>query len=535
MLHAPRCSAPLAILALLATAVVAQTSPPPQTRAEASGYLETSRLADVQRFVDALVALPHGNRLAVEVAGKSHEGRPLLLVRARLPEGPPPRLRALVIADIHGGEVDGKEAVLELLREIALGEHTAVLQHCELWCVPIYNPDGNEQLGPKNRPGQNGPPQTGQRPNGQKLDLNRDFVKAEAPETRTLLALFARFDPHLFFDLHTTNGSYHGYHLTYAPSLSPNVDRDLQRLSRALLDATTAAMQQHDHLQTFDYGNFETRDWDGGGAPRSTDGVRGWYSYDHRPRYGVNYFGLRNRIGILSESYSYCDFATRIAASKALVRRALEAAVAQRDAIVATCQAADARLARGDAPTYFGFDTGFAPPEMLPVLVGEVETLEPTGEGTRNFARKGDGRPETMPVFRSFSARQQRALPAGWLVLAASPEVTELLRRHGIVHQAVPPGERVRASSFAVDKKRKPQRPFQGHQELFLTGSWSAPTDFEVPAGSLLVPGRQPLARLAAQLLEAESEDSLSVWNFFEAQTTNVYPVLRLADLPDRR
>ncbi len=529
MLHLPSC------LALLATVVVAQAPAPPTTRPEASGYTETSQLADVQRFLDALVGLPHGNRLAVEVAGKSHEGRPLLLVRASLPDAPKPPLRALVIANIHGGEVDGKEAVQELLREIALGEHTAILQHCELWCLPVYNPDGNEQLGPKNRPGQNGPPRTGQRPNGQKFDLNRDFVKAEAPETRTLLGLFARFDPHLFFDLHTTNGSYHGYHLTYAPSLSPNVDRELAQLSRTLLDATTAAMRQHDRLQTFDYGNFETRDWDGGGAPRSADGVRGWYSYDHRPRYGVNYFGLRNRIGILSESYSYCDFATRIAASKQLVLRTLEAAVARRETIAATCRRADERLVRGDAPVYFGFDTGFAPPETLPVLVGEVETIEPTGDGTRNFARKGDGRPETMPVFRAFQARQQRALPAGWLVLAAPPEVVELLRRHGIVHQLVASGERVRASSFAVDKKRKPQRPFQGHQELFLTGTWSAPTDFEVPAGSLLVPSRQPLARLAAQLLEAESEDSLSVWNFFEAQTTNVYPVLRLAEPPARR
>lgn len=517
----------LAVLSLLAGALVAQAEPP-KTVPEATDFTATSRAADVERFVDACGKLPHGDRLAVRTAGKTHEDRPLLLVKVAATEPPAgPRLRALVIGNIHAGEVEGKEAVQLLLREFASGEHADVLARCEVWFLPIYNVDGNEATGPKNRVGQNGPDVVGQRPNGQGLDLNRDFVKADAPETRTLLQLFAEIDPHLFVDLHTTNGSYHGYHLTYAPSLSPNVDRDVARLSRTLLDDATAAMQKDHGFATFDYGNFETRDWDGGGAPESAAGVRGWYTYDHRARYGVNYFGLRNRIGILSEAYSYADFRTRIAATRAFVLSVLRSLVARADTVLATTRLADARLA-GPEPVWFGYDTTFAPPESLPILVGTVDKVEGSGDKPMRYTRAGDGTPETMPVLRSFRARATRVLPEAWAIQAPSPEVLARLRQHGLEFTTVEVLRGVQAERFLVSSKKKPKRPYQGHQELVLAGTWQAPAAVELPPGTIVVPAKQRLGRLAAQLLEPESEDSLSTWNFFEATTGDSYPVLRI-------
>lgn len=517
--------------AVFATAVLAQSPPPaePPTRPEATGYGATSSAADVEHFVDAVVRLPHGDRLSVEVAGKTSSGRAQLLVHVAMPPDPAhPRLRALVIGDIHAGEVEGKEALQVLLREFANGDHEDVLRRCELWFLPIYNVDGNEALGKRNRPGQNGPTEVGQRANGQGLDLNRDFVKAEAPETRTLLGLFGRLDPHLFVDLHTTDGSYHGYHLTYAPSLSPNVDPAVARLSRALLDDATAAMRAQHGYATFDYGNFETHDWEGSGAPESAPGVRGFYSYDHRARYGVNYFGLRNRIGILSEAYSYCDFATRIAATRAFVLTLLQGLVARADEVLTTTGAADRRLVQPTDPVWFGWATGFGAPERLEVRVGEVEKV-PGGDGEAGrLQRKGDGVAETMPVFRSFRARQLKALPDAWALLAPSPETVALLQRHGVQFAAVETAREQAAERFVVTGKKKPKRPFQGHQELVLEGHWEDVPSASLPLGTLIVPAHQPLGRLAATLLEPESEDSLSTWNFLEAATETTYPVLRL-------
>jgi hypothetical protein len=506
--------APLALVVpTLLSILHAQAPELPHTRPERTRHAETSSAEDVATFLDACVRLSHGDRLTIRVAGKSHEGRALLLVKAALPD-PAPRLRALIVGNIHAGEVEGKEAVQELCREIAAGEHEAVLRHCDVWFLPIYNVDGNEAAASGNRPGQNGPEVVGQRANAQGLDLNRDFVKAEAPETRVLLRLFHEIDPDLFVDLHTTNGSDHGYHLTYAPSLSPNVDRGIQALSRALLDDATARLDETG-VRTFDYGNFETH-----------GGVRGFYTYDHRARYGVNCFALRNRIAVLSEAYSYDDFATRIASTKAFVLALLRGLVARKDEVRQAAEAADRIAADATTPRWFGFETTFGPAEQLPIRLGDV-----VEEGARRV-RRGERGTETMAVHRRFQARHLRALPRAWAIVAPSPEVVQRLQAHGITFHALGAPQRIDVQRFAVAHKRKPKRPYQGHQELVLVGAWEPAAPVDLPLGTIVIDGAQRLSRLAATLLEPESEDSLSTWNFFEAATGAHYPVLRLDTLP---
>jgi hypothetical protein len=519
----------LALFAAVTAAAPAQDPPHPATKPEATGYAETSSLADVQRFLDACVRLPHGDRLAIEVAGKSYEGRPLLLVKASLGGAPtPPRLRALITANIHAGEVEGKEALQQLVREIAGGGHEDVLAAFDLWLLPVYNPDGNEKTKAHNRGPQNGPTVTGQRSNGQGLDLNRDFVKAEAPETRALLALFLQHDPHLYMDLHTTNGSYHGYHLTYSPCLSLNTDPGLVRLSRALLDDVTRTMQGEHGFLLFDYGNFRTGDWDKSGMPESPHGVRGWFSHDSRPRYGINYYGLRNRIAFLAEGYSYCDFETRIATMHAFVLTTLRALAARRDEVANTCTAADARPL-GDERLWFGFDQCFAPAELLDVLVGEVDR-EDLPDGSHRLVRKDVTTAERMPVRRAFAARQRRALPAAWAVVQPAPEVVQLLQRHGIEFEAVSAPRQVQAERFAVAKVTVAERAYQGHQPLTLAGAWQPAATCELPLGTLIVSTRQRLALLAAQLLEPESDEGLAQWNLLAVAAGADFPVLRLVE-----
>src|SRR5688500_8254956 len=184
-----------------------------------------------------------------------------------------------------------------MLRDLTLSPATNVLNTIVLVAVPIYNIDGNERLGPQsaNRSEQNGPEMVGVRANAGGLDLNRDYIKGDAPETRAALALLDAWDPDVFADLHTTNGSYHGYAVTYAPPLNPAAahagpftrDELLPELRRRT--ATRG-------VNTFDYGNFSLRY----GSDVNTDTVKqGWWSYDHRPRFGTNYYGLRGGVAVL--------------------------------------------------------------------------------------------------------------------------------------------------------------------------------------------------------------------------------------------
>ncbi|HEV8178470.1 MAG TPA: M14 family zinc carboxypeptidase, partial [Gemmatimonadales bacterium] len=241
---------------LLASPVAAQS-----TRPERTGFKETSSHADVLIFLDSLSRATSDVRIGTLTM--SPEGRrvPWVLAARPVPFGPADAHRSgkpivYLQANIHGGEVEGKEVAQMLLRDLTHGRLSPLLDSIVLLLVPIYNADGNDRMGPadQNRPGQNGPALVGQNPNGLWLNLNRDYVKLEAPETRAAAELIADWDPDLFIDLHTTNGSYHGYVLTYAPGLNPNSNPATDFVRNRFLPVVRERMQKRHGQQTFPYG-----------------------------------------------------------------------------------------------------------------------------------------------------------------------------------------------------------------------------------------------------------------------------------------
>jgi len=284
----------------------------PRTRAERTNYQETSHYADVIAFLDTLkTRIDPSVHASFGTLGYTTERRAIPYVK--LSRGLPKRKPIVYVqANIHAGEVEGKEALLALLRDLATRPGPSVLDSINLIAVPIYNADGNEKFASQsvNRTEQNGPEMVGQRPNGMGLDLNRDYIKAEAPETRASLEAFNTWNPDVFVDLHTTDGSFHGYALTYAPSLSPASLWAGAYTRDSLLPELRRRMAKRDGFAVFDYGNFE-------GQPRA------WKTYDNRPRFGTNYFGIRGGIAILSEAYSHDPFEKRVHATYAFVKEIL--------------------------------------------------------------------------------------------------------------------------------------------------------------------------------------------------------------------
>jgi murein tripeptide amidase MpaA len=189
------------------------------TPAEASGWLRTSTAAETQAYTEALAGsnLPCASRLTLSEYGKSEEGRPLTLVTVAEPSlgsladvRESEKICVHVNANIHAGEVEGKECVQQLLREFAKGQHSELLKEAVLLFSICCNPDGNDDFSAHHRVDQNGPAEVGVRPNAHGLDLNRDFIKLEAAEVRGLVDVFQQADPAVFVDLHATNGSHHG-------------------------------------------------------------------------------------------------------------------------------------------------------------------------------------------------------------------------------------------------------------------------------------------------------------------------------------
>jgi hypothetical protein len=505
----------------------------PETRPERTGYTETSRYEDVLEFLRTVDAA--SPRIHLTSFGYSYEGRPLPLAvvgtvkdasaGSVLASG---KTRVFIQADIHAGEVDGKEAMLALLRSIAAGEHSPWLDSMVLLIAPIYNADGNERITLENRPGQYGPiGGTGQRANAQGYDLNRDYVKLEAPETRSLVSMLNRYDPHVALDLHTTNGTYHAYWLTYEPPMHPDTSPAIVELLRGgLLPAVTRAVRKRYGWDLYYYGNVPGRTW---------NAERGWYASDHLARYSHNYIGLRNRFCILCESYAYLTFEERVLASRHFTEEVLDYVQANGEEIRQATAEADQEVVAGRE---LALRSTYAKSlEAAEILMGDVTEERNPYTGAIMLRRLNVRKPEFMPIFGAFRPTEGGRAPGAYLIPATLDRVLERLQAHGIRSYRLEDRVTLRGERFRITSSVCAERAYQGHNERTITGEWEA-SDLEPPAGTVVVNTDQPLGRLAFLLLEPRSDDGFVTWNLLDEalEKAAFYPIARtFEELPVRR
>jgi hypothetical protein len=486
---------------------------------------ETSTLGDVEAFLAALGA--RSDLLRVSSFGTSQDGRPLWLASLSNPPVAQPRdLRALdrpvvfVQANIHGGEVEGKEAVQNLMRRLALGDLRSMLDRVVVLIAPVYNVDGNEAFDLNNRTDQYGPiAGVGRRENSNGLDLNRDYMKLDSPEARALVRLYDTWDPHVVVDLHTTNGSAHGYHLTYSIPLNLSFDARLMEFHReALMPRVAAGLLQRHGFRSYYYGNFE------GPKPKAGESdTRRWSAFDHRPRIGQNYVGLRNRVTVLSEAYSYLDFKRRIDVTEAFVEEILRDVESNAATLMALTRDLDrdfVRRALGEEEMMLGVKfEARAVGEDLPLLVGEVtREINPRNNKPMTVIVDDKFSIVNMPDFGIFAPVREVPMARVYVMPreAGMEAIVDKLVQHGIlVEELIEPLD-CELTSFQVKTLSKSTREFQKHNEVTLTGEYTS-ASASLPAGTIVVRLAQPLGRLAAYLLEPESDDGLLRWNFFDA------------------
>lgn len=520
----------------------------PRTRPELTRYQETSHYADVRKFLDSLRTI--GAPLTFGFIGKTSEGRDIPYVIASRPRvQTPAQAKALgrpivyVQGNIHAGEVEGKDALLALLRDLTFSLAPNALDSIVLIAVPIYNADGNERFASQsiNRTEQDGPELVGVRANAQNLDLNRDYVKAEAPETRASLAMFNTWDPDVFVDLHTTDGSFHGYALTYSPSLSPAAVFGGIYARDSLLPVLRQRMRTRDGFEVFDYGNFVS---DERGLVPDSSVREAWATYDSRPRFGTNYYGVRGRIGILSEAYSHDSLARRIASTYAFVKEILSLVAEKGQAIRSLSARADSQpLAWGRSPDSVQMvavrSQLIANPPSTDVI---KEDLIKTGDSSRTQPgvpkgerRSGVFKTIRMPVYDRFTSTLDRLPPAAYVIAPQDTAVVTLLRLHGVRVERSDSMWTARGETFTIDSIITAQRVFQGHHEVRLQGTWQRGLQ-SLPPRSFIVSTAQPRGALIVYLLEPESDDGFTTWNFFDADLKKGgrFPVTRIFDLSRR-
>ena len=506
------------------------------TTAESSEFTATSRYAEVMAFIKKLQG--KSSLIRVETICVSPEGRevPLLILGNPPPASPQvlkfdSRIVVYIQGNIHAGEVEGKEASLMLARDILLDKDLPYLDKLIILFAPIFNSDGNEKISPDNRRSQVGPEKgVGVRYNGQNLDLNRDSLKLESPELQGLLLnVLNRWDPALLVDLHTTNGSYHEEPVTYSWPLNQNGDLSIiNYMKDKMMPWISQNLQDEYNTLAIPYGNFTDR-----GDPE-----KGWRTFSHLPRYVTNYMGLRNRLAILDENYSYADFKTRVLGCYNLLRSILDYSAANKDEITHLIMQADKNtVKRGMNPTSDStFGTRFETKTLeKPVTIRgwEMEVI-PREEGRPSVKRTDKKKTYTVPYFADFVPTESIQLPSGYLIPLHDSVIEEKLLLHGITVERLLEPRVLEVETFQIKEIKASTRLYQGHYMNTVTGEYVV-EEKEFPAGTLFVGMAQPLANVAAYLLEPESDDGLLVWNFFDRYLASqwgrglgIYPVYRL-------
>jgi hypothetical protein len=491
-----------------------------QTRAEATNFEATSSYEETLDFLRRLQA--RFPAMYLGFYGTSGQGRPMPFVVVSKEKAFTGRRAqklakpiVLIQNGIHAGEIDGKDASLMILRELALGRHPEVLDEVTLVILPIYNVDGHERISPYNRPNQDGPRQgMGFRSTANGLDLNRDFLKISSVEARSLVSLINAWRPHLHVDDHVTDGIDMDWVLTYTWAEAPQAPAPVDAWLRAHMPAVTAATAKAG-FKNGPYVDLLERD----------DPAKGFSSWVGQPRYSSGYFPLRNRPSVLVETHSYKPYKQRVLGNRAFLVALLDEVAHSPAALVkavADAEAATVAQGRPDAPAS-DLAVVYEASEQadrihLPVYAGETKTSAVSGQPILLF-RRGEVRDVEVPWIHRSKVTQSLPRPRGYAVLPGWPQIEERLRGQGLrVLRLTQPAE-IEVEAMRVSQPQYAPATYQGLTRVSIqAGQVSRSVERrQLPAGSLWIPADQPDFEVAAQLLEPEAVDSLLQWGLLSS------------------
>jgi hypothetical protein len=487
------------------------------TFAERSGFKKTGRYDEVIQLCKAYAAKwPDAVRCAE--FGRTPEGRPMMLLVATrsgalTPEDAKSRGVPVLLMQggIHAGEIDGKDAGFLALREM-LQDRSApgALSKIVLVFVPVFNVDGHERMGKWNRPNQNGPEEMGWRVNGQNLNLNRDYTKADAPEMQAMLRLLNTWDPIVYVDLHVTDGAQFQHDVANLIEPSITGSPALRDSGRALLKEVNERIAVKGASPLDFYPSFRVED----------DPTSGFALGNYLPRFSTGYWALSNRFAMLVETHSWKDYPTRVRITHDIIVALAE--VGSRDGknwLSAAKRADDEARSLGGSKFALTYDAtdkhrtidfkGYAYTRELSAISGALVT------------RYDPKKPQIwrVPLYDDVKAGIEVVAPAGGYVIPAAQAawLGEKLKTHGIEFRTLEADLNAQnVEAFRATKVELATQSFEGHTTTALSGDWKAESR-GIGKGSLFVPIAQPKARLLMTLLEPRSPDSFAAWGFFNA------------------
>lgn len=512
-------------------ALIANAANPWITPTEKSGFVTTPNYNETINWLQKLAAA--SPIISMVSIGKSAEGRDIVMLiastekiitAAALKKSAKPLL--LVQAGIHSGEIDGKDAGMMLLRDIAFGNKKHLLDKVNFLFIPILNVDGHERSSSYNRPNQRGPQNMGWRTNAQNLNLNRDYAKIDSKEIRAVIKVMNEYNPLLYMDIHVTDGADYQYDITFGghgkQGYSTGISNWLANTYKPLADKELTAQG---HVPGSLLTTVNDRDFSEGNIL-----ILG------EPRFSDAYGDLRHMASILVENHSLKPFKQRVLGTYVLLQSTLTI-LATKGSALKEFTIADRAKRAVEIPMKWKVpqmekSVSFEPQSnllqknksVLPsdsFLLSGIQSIIKKSSVTNADYVEWTGKPITMMIanYRGTEPVTFIKRPKAYYVPASCYEIIERLKMHGIQMEILQqpsevPVEMYRMQKVKIGNEEGKIIPFEGHVQV------NASTRVELhkrlyAAGSARISTDQPLGDLAMLLLEPDSPDSYFQWGFF--------------------
>jgi murein tripeptide amidase MpaA len=478
-------------------------------------------MAYLRRIADAAP-----NEVKIEPFGTTGEGRELdIVIASKDGDFDPAHIHAahqpivLVQNSIHAGEMDGKDACLALLRDMVITKsQSALLDNAVFVFIPMYNADGHERRSPYNRINQNGPEEMGWRGNGTNLNLNRDYLKADAPETRAFMKMFHTWLPDFFVDDHVTDGADYQYDVTFTiddgPNVYPPTAKWIDDVVNPVLVKDVDAAPGHLASPTYITLNDDT------------DPAKGLSFSDDPPRFSTGYMILENRPGMLVEMHMLKNYKTRVTGNYEILRSLMT--LVNRDAakLIQLNADADADAEHLDGkPFPLAVEWGG---KTTPVLFHGYQYTRQLSEVSGAMWVKYSHVPwnVTLPADTGFKIVASTTPPTAYIVPRQWTDVIDVLAAHQVEMQRTTAPWTGEVQTYQCDGMQWNRPPFEGRHPIFAGETGTEPGKFghcnlvrktiTYPAGSVVIPLDQRLSKVAIEWLEPQGPDSAMAWGFFD-------------------
>ena len=488
-----------------------------QTTAERTDYAKTSTYDEAVTYSKKLAAAS-GGLIVYRSYGKSGEGRemPLLIAasgKAFTPEIARKQGKVVVLiqAGIHAGEIDGKDAGLALLRDIAITKtRLDLLKDVVILFEVIYNVDGHENSNPFMRMNQNGPDEMGFRANASNLNLNRDYMKADAPETRAWLGLWNRWRPDAFVDCHVTDGADFQYNLTYEYAHFQEVNPAVKNWMDEHFDGVVVPNVASEGNLLTHYIEFAGRE--------VTSGIA---TFIATPRFATGYTPLRNRAGLLIETHVYKPYKSRVRGTYDTLRYFIEEIGKSKASLFAVNKTAD------DESSALGrtYDRNAKFPIVLGVTDKATEIAfkgldyridDSPISGAKRLVYGTIPTDYTIKKFDDGKVVTAVAPPLAYIVPPQYKDVIDVLKLHGIKFTILKKAQTMDVESYKLTEPKWSTNSFENRITLSCKPLPIAETR-TYAAGSVVVRLDQDTANVAIHLLEPAGPDSFVYWGFFNS------------------